>query len=129
MMSPIFIFLVLSLWLRLCISQSATRYSCFHLFHVFSLHRCTYLNLFVHSSESPSVVEFIVLTSLPRIMLFGVNTYKVGLSPSKKGYVICLIKSPLKMMKNAFYFILKALFVLKIFNFLSQLFCHVVKMA
>ena len=27
--------------------------------------------------------------------------------------------SPLKMMKNAFYFILKGLFVLKIFKFLS----------
>ena len=27
--------------------------------------------------------------------------------------------SPLKIMKNAFYFILKTLFVLKIFNFLS----------
>ena len=47
---------------------------------------------------------------------------KVGLSPSKKMCVICLIESPLKMMKNAFYFILKVLFVLKIFKFLSRLF-------
>ena len=30
-------------------------------------------------------------------------------------------------MKNAFYFMLKALFVLEIFNFLSCLFCYVVK--
>ena len=29
-----------------------------------------------------------------------------------------VIESPLKMMKNAFYFILQALFVLKIFKFL-----------
>ena len=43
---------------------------------------------------------------------------KVGLSPPKKIWVICLIESPLKMMKNAFYFILRALFVLKIFKFL-----------
>ena len=28
-------------------------------------------------------------------------------------------ESPLKMIKNAFYFTLKALFVLKIFNFMS----------
>ena len=42
----------------------------------------------------------------------------------KKNCVIYLIESPLKMMKNAFYFILKALFVLKIFKFLSQLFGH-----
>ena len=44
---------------------------------------------------------------------------KVGLSASKKSCVIFFIESPLKMMKNAFYFILKALFVLKIFKFLS----------
>ena len=37
--------------------------------------------------------------------------------------------SPSKMMKNAFYFILKALFVLKIFNFLSWLFGLVEKTA
>ena len=34
-------------------------------------------------------------------------------------------ESPLKMMKSAFYFILKALFILKIFKFLSWLFSHV----
>ena len=44
---------------------------------------------------------------------------KVGLSPSKKVYFICSNESPLKMVKNAFHFILKVLFVLKIFNFLS----------
>ena len=43
--------------------------------------------------------------------------------PPKK-FVICLIESPLKMMKNAFYFILKPLFVLKIFKILSRLFGH-----
>ena len=36
-------------------------------------------------------------------------------------------KSPLKMMKNAFYFTSKALFVLKMFKFLSRLFDHVSK--
>ena len=34
-------------------------------------------------------------------------------------------ESPLKMIKNAFYFTSKALFVLKIFKFLSSLFGHV----
>ena len=34
---------------------------------------------------------------------------------------------PLEMMKNAFYFTLKALFILMIFKFLSWLFCHVEK--
>ena len=54
---------------------------------------------------------------------------KAGLSPSKKNCVICLIESSLKMMKNTFYLILKALFVLKIFNFLSRLFGHIEKTA
>ena len=40
-----------------------------------------------------------------------------------------MIEIPLKMMKNAFYFILKALFVLKIFKILSRLLGHVGKTA
>ena len=47
----------------------------------------------------------------------------------KKIYFICFNDSPSKVMKNAFYFILKALFVLKIFKLLSWLFEHVEKTA
>ena len=47
---------------------------------------------------------------------------KVRLSPSKKIRVICFIESPLKMMKNTFYFILKVIFVLKIFQFFLMTF-------
>ena len=47
------------------------------------------------------------------------GVFKVRLLPSKKICVICVIESPLKVMKNAFYFILKAIFVLKIFKFLT----------
>ena len=43
--------------------------------------------------------------------------------------LICFIETPLKMMKNAFYFILKALFVLKILKLLSWVFGHVEKRA
>ena len=43
--------------------------------------------------------------------------------------VICLIESPLKVMKNAFCFVLKTLFVLKIFKFLSRPFGRVEKKA
>ena len=46
---------------------------------------------------------------------------------AKTNCVICFIESALKMMENAFYFILKALSVLKIFKFLSWLFGHVGK--
>ena len=55
------------------------------------------------------------------------SQFKVGLSPSKKDFFICFNSSPSKLMKNAFYFILKALFVLKIFKFLSCLLGHVEK--
>ena len=40
---------------------------------------------------------------------------------------ICLNKSPLKIMENAFYFMLKVLFVLEIYTFLSWLFSSVEK--
>ena len=54
---------------------------------------------------------------------------KVGFSPSKKNCFICFNESPLRVMKNAFYFILNAVFVLKISRFLCWLFGHVEKMA
>ena len=47
----------------------------------------------------------------------------------KKIYFICFNDSPSKVMKNAFYFILKALFVFKILKLLSWLFEHVEKTA
>ena len=47
------------------------------------------------------------------------ETNKGGPSTSKKITVICFNEKPLKIMKNAFHFILKAFFVLKIFKFLS----------
>ena len=61
-------------------------------------------------------------------MQFGIEnilTFKVELSSSKKEFLLAsMIDSPSKMMKNAFYFILKAL---KIFKYLSGLFGHVEK--
>ena len=47
--------------------------------------------------------------------------------PSKKICFICFNESPIKMFKNTFYFILKALFFLKILQFLCLLFAHVKK--
>ena len=57
------------------------------------------------------------------------DSIKVGLSPSKKNCFIYFNESLLKVIKNAFYFILKALFVLKIFSFLYWQFGDVVKTA
>ena len=45
--------------------------------------------------------------------------FKVGHAPFRKVSFICLNEISLKMMNNDFYFILKPLFVLKIFKFLS----------
>ena len=54
---------------------------------------------------------------------------KSGFRLPKKICVICVIESPLEVIKNVSYFILKALFVLKIFRYLSRLFGHVGKTA
>ena len=52
------------------------------------------------------------------------NTFKDALSSLRQ---FLATESPLKMMKKAFYFTLKALFFLQIFKFLSWLFGHVAK--
>ena len=54
---------------------------------------------------------------------------KVELLPYKKICLICYNESHLNMMKIAFYFILRLIFVLKIVKFLSWLFGHVGKTA
>ena len=56
-----------------------------------------------------------------------IKLVKVGLSPSKKVCFICFNESPIKMMKNAFYLILKAFFLHKILKFLYLLFGHMEK--
>ena len=55
---------------------------------------------------------FIVFQSLVKVALSGLRQFLAT-------------EKPLKMIKNAFYFTLKALFVLKLFKFLSWLFGHV----
>ena len=49
----------------------------------------------------------------------ALETLKLDSDHPKKICIICLIESPLKMMKNGFYFILKTLFLFKIFKFLT----------
>ena len=54
---------------------------------------------------------------------------KSGSQLPKRVILFTSMESPLKMMKNAFHFILKVLFVLEILKFLSLLFGHVGKTA
>ena len=91
------------------------------------------------------ISELLLKFNLYRCLLFiSLITAKVGLQVNENGnnFSCCLsdinsalsglrklltIESYLKMMKNAFCFTFKALFVLKIFKFLSWLFGHVEK--
>ena len=61
---------------------------------------------------------------MDNIKIGSYQLFKGRLLPSEIKCVVCFIESPLEMMKNAFYFILKALFVLKMFKFLPWLFGH-----
>ena len=58
---------------------------------------------------------------------FLIKVIQVGLSTSKKKKIISFNESSVKMMKNTFYFILKALFVLKILKLFSWRFGYVEK--
>ena len=52
-------------------------------------------------------------------LLKGTRALKVGPHLPKKNFFIWFNDNPSEMMKNAFYFILKALFVLMVFKLLS----------
>ena len=71
------------------------------------------------TKTSSAGVTNINFKNLARIVWLdaGKALIRVGLSPSKKNCFICFNESSLKVMKNAFYFISRALFVLKIFRF------------
>ena len=58
--------------------------------------------------------------------IFELNIFKGRLYGPRQ---FLITESLLKMIKNAFYFTLKALFVLKIFKLLSRLFGHMEKTA
>ena len=79
---------------------------------------------FMKQSQIFSIPQTLHVQQLCNSLLFS----KVDLSPSKKGCFICSNGSSLKLM-NAFYFILKTFFALKITKFLSSLFGHVEKRA
>ena len=66
------------------------------------------------------------LTGIKLKRYYGGSLFKGALSGLKQ---FMAVESCLKMMKNVFYFILKALFVLKRFKFLSYIFGHIEKAA
>ena len=74
-----------------------------------------------------SVLDFVRLNNAGRLIISHLNVNSLKSDSHQKMFSICFIESSLKMIKNAFYFILKTLFVLKIFKFLPWLFGHVGK--
>ena len=81
--------------------------------------------------EFINLLEFVFLgiQKGTSVINLDLKIIKVGLSKAKKNFFICFIDGPSKMMKNAFYFIWKTLFVFKIFKFLPWHFGHVEKTA
>ena len=59
------------------------------------------------------------------MVILSQDGFKGELPPFKKVSFICF--SDRLLMKNAFYFTLETLFVLRIFNFCTDFFCHVAK--
>ena len=86
----------------------------------------------VNKLFSNEILSFVVTLISHRSLKVLVELILVGNLKSwtltfQKKFFICFNESPSKMMKNAFNFILKAFFVLKIFKFLSWLFGDVGK--
>ena len=82
---------------------------------------------FVFIAFAGTIPEILLKNTCERILQSIFQRFKVGLSPSKKNLLCLLQCKPLKNDENAFYFILKVIFVLKIFKFLSCLLGHVEK--
>ena len=80
-----------------------------------NFHR-NFVSFFLHNGEIVGDVLFLI----PCYYVF--KTLKLDSHFPKKGNFVELIERPLKMMKNALYFTLKALFVLEIFTFSYFLF-------
>ena len=91
--------------------------------------RCHDLSVFDYETNKikSAIKESLFLFSRDKLILN--KQVKVVLSPSKKDLYYLLHWKPFKMMKNTFYFIIKGLFLLKTFKFLSWLFGHVGKTA
>ena len=81
-----------------------------------------------HTSLCGTYKKIVIVLQLNFIRIQMVTVrLKLGLSPSEKICVVWFVESHVKMMKNVFYFILKAVFDLKIYKILSWLFGHVEK--
>ena len=88
--------------------------------------RCALDNIESHKKTGfhPPFRRYIFPKTTGGVKFIPPSRFRVWLSPSNLCF-ICFNESSLERMKNDFYFILKSLFVLKVFKFLSWLFGHV----
>ena len=92
------------------------------------------LAFFIFIMKTKIFIDFQICISVPLIKQFRKHQYselfnlKLDSHLPNNFFIVCINDSPSKMLKNAFYFILKALFVFNIFKSLSWLFAHVEKM-
>ena len=90
------------------------------LVYLFSLVKANVIYVQVSFQTFNNLLSF-VIRSYTKVTFFFRMRFNDALSGLRQFLVT---ENPLKMMKNAIYFTLKALFALKIFTFLSSLFGH-----
>ena len=86
-------------------------YICLYIIYNIYIYRSIYIYIYLYISYILYIQEF--------INIHFVEVLKSDSHLPNKIIFICFNESPLKMIKNAFYLIIKALFVLKIFKCLS----------
>ena len=124
----------IKIFLYHCHLSYTRRASSHRLLHLYFLGQCNICMIYMYVKEACLKVIFAMFyfchlnysSNIVKNIFNSISIYfwkKISLFKDLRQFLITEI--PLKMMKNAFYFTLKALFVLKIFKFLSWLFRHV----
>ena len=104
-------------------------YSIYIYTNFFSKNKCGGDKTEIESACSLRSVPLCKYVLKQRIQMVNYQIWSPALTFQKIFCIIPFTKSSLKIIKNAFHFILKALFVLKILKFLSSFYGHVEKTA
>ena len=124
------------LWMSICFFETRTIFRLdglwvtlvYHNFMIWLFH-FTWANIFYYFSVGLRVNSLVTPLRFPITLWLMPLHWSWSHTFQKTIFFICFNDSPSKMMKNAFHFIWKPLFVLKIFKFFSWLFAHVERTA
>ena len=105
------------------INLSWTVYSGIHIKHFWMLTLSCEKGKKVENKNCEHFLDYFFTSGMLQNVAYSITTLEVGVSPSKQDFFLL----QWKLFKNAFYFVLKALFILKVFKFLSWFFGHVEK--